>query len=788
MSGWSENNAFCKQSVIIGLNCDVLVLQETHLKKDCIIQIPGYVSEPRFFHNRSQTNVRARKGYGGVAILFKNDVYQYYDIELLDKSKDGLIAVKLTKKMTGYSFVIAGCYLPPEQSVWGRDAVGFYAHLLHLIHMYAELDAFYICGDLNSRIGCKVDNISIIDKLSERQVLDFSVNSHGASLHEFLLDSRCCIINGRITPERNEFTFVHQRGRSVVDYFLVNIDNIGTCISCEILPPMKAFNMFCPLDLAGAQGALSDHSILKLEIDTGFCQVISGETDLENTHQGDSSADNSNKVPSDGFTEHFYKRFKIDEVPDDFMASEATRNALITLIEEIEIQMNNQQEVDTVYDKLCLTYHTEMMNHFRFSNIHPNAKKRLYRSAKPFWNNELQQLWYSVKQAEHEFVKTRGTQNVSLARQKFRQARNLFDRVYRREERYFNKTRYDRLEETVKNNPREFWKVLKNLGPHKDQSIPFEVYDDNKVVITDRNQVLNKWKSDYEKLYKAPVEADCFDDQHFERCIEEISTLETSINILPGLNHAIEIEEVRKSIHSSKNKKSVGLDNLPNEIFKNDASVRILATLFNKLFETGLVPSIWRKAILKPIPKGAKCDPRIPLEYRGISLVSTVYKIYSSLLNRRIISVGETYSLFADEQNGFRSGRSCEDHNFVLSTIVRQRMKNKQSTFVGFIDLKKAFDCVDRQLLLFKLLKAGIGGKMYQNLKNIYSHCETAVNINGFLTDFFVSKFGVRQGDCLSTTLFLLFMNDLIGELNERSVGIKNGYFEVKCLMYADDL
>ena len=58
---------------------------------------------------------------------------------------------------------------------------------------------------------------------------------------------------------------------------LVNIDNIDTCISCVVLPPMEAFNIFCPLDLAGSQGALSDHSILKLEIDTGFCQVISND-------------------------------------------------------------------------------------------------------------------------------------------------------------------------------------------------------------------------------------------------------------------------------------------------------------------------------------------------------------------------------------------------------------------------------------------------------------------------------------------------------------------------------
>ena len=659
--------------------------------------------------------------------------------------------------------------------------------------MYSELDAMYICGDLNSRVGNKVDNISLIDNLSDRQVLDYTVNSHGTALQEFLLDARCCIVNGRVTPEKNEFTFVHQRGRSVVDYFLVGIDSLDTCISCEVITPMRAFDMFCSNSNAGSTGALSDHSVLKLEITTGFCHLGTRDISMPDIHQAATvtALDDSREVSSehqDDFTNFFYKRFKIETVPNDFMSCDATRDALISLITEMENVMSNQQEIDNIYDKFCQIYHTEMMNYFRFSNIHPNARKRLYRSAKPFWNGELHKLWHDVRQAEHNFVKAKGTQNVNVARQKFKVARNLFDRIYRREERFFMKSRLENLEQTVKNNPREFWKVLKNLGPHKKLNIPFEVYDNDNNVVYDKNSVLNKWKNDYAKLYDSPIETDDFDDEFYNICREEISEFERSGTVLPGLNHAIEKDEVIRIIQNSKNKKSVGLDNLPNEVFKNEASINVLTKFFNRLFETSLIPSVWRKAVLKPIPKGSTCDPRIPLEYRGISLVSTVYKLYSSLLNRRLVSVGEMHNLFADEQNGFRGGRSCEDHCFVLSTIVRQRKQNNLSTFAGFIDLKKAFDCIDRQLLLHKLLKAGISGMMYQNLKCIYTHCETAVNINGFLTDFFDSKFGVRQGDCLSTTLFLLFMNDLADELSEKSAGICNEYFNVKCLMYADDL
>ncbi len=67
-----------------------------------------------------------------------------------------------------------------------------------------------------------------------------------------------------------------------------------------------------------------------------------------------------------------------------------------------------------------------------------------------------------------------------------------------------------------------------------------------------------------------------------------------------------------------------------------------------------ILTSIWNLAIIKPIPKNALADPRLPLEYRGISLLSTVYKLFTSVLNKRIVQTAETNSLYSDEQNVFR--------------------------------------------------------------------------------------------------------------------------------------
>ncbi len=64
--------------------------------------------------------------------------------------------------------------------------------------------------------------------------------------------------------------------------------------------------------------------------------------------------------------------------------------------------------------------------------------------------------------------------------------------------------------------------------------------------------------------------------------------------------------------------------------------------------------------------------------------------------------------------------------------------------YIAFIDMEKAFDCVDRNLLLYKLLSLGVGGKIYNCLKCIYCNCKAGVNVNGYITDLFSNVFGVR--------------------------------------------
>ena len=178
-----------------------------------------------------------------------------------------------------------------------------------------------------------------------------------------------------------------------------------------------------------------------------------------------------------------------------------------------------------------------------------------------------------------------------------------------------------------------------------------------------------------------------------------------------------------------------------------------------------------------------------PQDYRGIPLQSTVLKAFCSILGNWLTDFCETHNLLVDEQNGFRKDRNCIDHIFALSRVVEQRLNNGNDTFVCFVDLRKAFDSVNRDLLWYKLRHFyGVEGKFLSILQGMYEEVLSCVKVNKELSDWFTVESGVKQGCILSPMLFGLFINDLAHHINKLDVGVPCGVFLLAMLMFADDI
>ena len=354
-----------------------------------------------------------------------------------------------------------------------------------------------------------------------------------------------------------------------------------------------------------------------------------------------------------------------------------------------------------------------------------------------------------------------------------------------------------KIEDNCSSNPTKFWSDIKNLGPRKKHTIPMQVYNEIGESVYDKVQVLKKWENDFKNLLNVSNNATdnltlegkiakrMMDDSVYLNEMTMNDPLYESNDIL---NRNFTEDEVKIAVKKSKLNKSVGCDEIPNEALKNDCMITILKHFFQLCFDIGKVPNDWKKSILKPIPKSADNDNKIPLNYRGISLLSCISKIFTAILNNRLTKFLDNNATLVEEQNGFRSNRSCQEHVFSLHSIIKRRQKESKKTLITYIDFSKAFDCVNRHQLFYKLLRAGIEGKMYYIIKSLYDNTETKVRVNNCFTEWFNTDSGVRQGDCMSPTLFSIFVNDLAIRIKDLNCGIKTDNEKTAILLYADDV
>ena len=256
------------------------------------------------------------------------------------------------------------------------------------------------------------------------------------------------------------------------------------------------------------------------------------------------------------------------------------------------------------------------------------------------------------------------------------------------------------------------------------------------------------------------------------------------------LNKDITLDELEVCLIRLKNNKAVSEDLISNEFLKNSSQTLCQAILkvFNECLNHGTYP--WNTSYVTPLhKKGSIYDPN---NYRAIAVGSNLGKLFSSILLGRLLNYRESYAPNPKNQLGFCAGAQTSDHILTLRTCVEKYIKvKKQKLFACFVDFRKAFDTVSRQVLIYKLEKLGIPGRFLCILKHMYSHSTARIKLLQKISEKIDILVGTEQGHPMSFELFKCYISDLSIELNEElkqmNVPMLNGN-NMSHLLYADDL
>ena len=231
-----------------------------------------------------------------------------------------------------------------------------------------------------------------------------------------------------------------------------------------------------------------------------------------------------------------------------------------------------------------------------------------------------------------------------------------------------------------------------------------------------------------------------------------------------GLSHSFTLSLVSrhfvlKQLQSLNPNKAVGLDGISSKFLRDacDTIVEPVCHIINLSIITEVVPNGFKQAKVIPLfKKGSKLDPG---NYRPVSVLNVFSKVLERAVHNQLNEYLEKKSILYHKQSGFRSRFSTDSCLIGLTDYVKSEVK--RGNFVGMIliDLAKAFDTVDHDVLLSKLEAVGVTSVSW--FRSYLSDREQCVEVNGVRSDFLPITCGVPQGSILWPQLFLLYINDM---------------------------
>ena len=754
----------------VGLkNPDLCVLVETKRRLEELdddIEIEGYE-----LNEITRSDLANDKDGGGIAfytkqgdgLLFKPHTPDIDDVTLSFVNKERFwVTVESASSKTAVCGLYLGC----------QSADDKYGHWNDLIYLVVKLEAaklraegyrVVLIGDFNSHIG------NVRGRGIEGNRADINPNGH--RFLNFLDDTDSCHVNGLYKVQGQRDTAVttglwtRQRGgiSTILDYAVISQEHASSVISMTI-------------DDQGRYGGGSDHNWIFLELTDRFAKkkrFVSGQS-----------------------------RKPTWDIKDDQDWTEYQR-----LIRE-SLAGIETSSVDALHSSICKTLLDSLTSAIGLR--YPSRRSKCRRLPPPLVaalaeKRGHEHVWKSTQTALANTPfpgRTEGQAQevVRLEKSYLAQVQivsNLFSQ-------YHSSVRSSILEDCKGNSPRARFNFWGHVSQKKNHS------NNITAVLSPTSGVLkcapDEVKSEVENHLKSvflgsfdPVPADqpdvpaaAHDHPYSVDGGRRLPSVDNSASLerdpAGWINSDFTDEEISKIVRKLKNGKAKGWDMVPNEAIKYAPAelISYVTLLFNMVKSSGTIPSGWNKGRVTLVHKRGLRE--MLGNYRPLTVIIAMSGLYSKVLNARLIAVVEEHEVLGEIQNGFRKERCGADNIFVLDTVLWKAKSQRRDVHMGFVDISKAYDSVNRGILWKRLETLGFRGEFLATLKALYSGDSVVCELNGVTTRPVFLQRGLRQGCSLSPMLFAIYIADMGSDLHDTGLGFQLGPMVVSALLFADDI
>lgn len=483
-------------------------------------------------------------------------------------------------------------------------------------------------------------------------------------------------------------------------------------------------------------------------------------------------------------TDMFDKEYFLENKP-----SIADHHSLLLGIRAIQIQTyiptrtyrNNQriqQELQNYLANANTTSLIEIHNVIRDIIKRNTYKKHLTRDVKIPWMN--QQILREMRKRNNLYHMYKQSLNERMSNEAIEHNKQLYNQQRNNVTRMVRKARKDFIEKLVQDgihDSKRMWQAMKYIFRKKTaqkNDLPNSLETEDGSETTDPQTMVETFNKYFVNV----------GDQINLQLSQDFNSRPRNYIQLNEANASIHLyntnqRELTKIIKSLKSHAAAGIDGICPKDMKVVISQlsKALVTPINECLKHGIFPVTFKETKIKAIYKG-KGSKKSPTNYRPITVLSNLSKIFEKLLYQRLYNFLQSQNIISEKQFGFLPQASTTTAALHAITRIQKSLddSNMKSTAALFIDVAKAFDSVNHSILLEKVKSMGIRGKAFAIIQDYLFGRKQVVQTGDYMSNRQFMKHGVPQGSSLSSFLFLIYVNDCL-QLN------LHGYIQ----MYADD-